>query len=72
MPKQIQVAPKHPGQILYIPHVESRASTTGARVNTIVSPPGGFFTNAEIEQVSIDYWYYCSNHLFWLINIPIL
>lgn len=56
MPKQIQVAPKHPGQILYIPHVESRASTTGARVNTIVSPPGGFFTNAEIEQVSIDYW----------------
>lgn len=24
---------------------------TGARVNTIVAPPGGFFTNAEIEQV---------------------
>lgn len=26
---------------------------TGARVNTIVAPPGGFFTNAEIEQVSL-------------------
>ncbi|KAG7228670.1 hypothetical protein INR49_008446 [Caranx melampygus] len=26
------------------------AERIGARVNTIVAPPGGFFTNAEIEQ----------------------
>lgn len=39
--------------ILFTVHVDSHACPTGARVNTIVSPPGGFFTNAEIEQVSL-------------------
>lgn len=39
--------------ILFTVHVDSYACTTGARVNTIVSPPGGFFTIAEIEQVSV-------------------
>lgn len=34
--------------------MDCHACTIGARVNTIVAPPGGFFTNAEIEQVSLD------------------
>ncbi|XP_040896123.1 alanine--glyoxylate and serine--pyruvate aminotransferase a [Toxotes jaculatrix] len=31
------------------------AERIGARVNTIVAPPGGFFTNAEIEQALSKY-----------------
>ncbi|XP_029684292.1 alanine--glyoxylate and serine--pyruvate aminotransferase a [Takifugu rubripes] len=31
------------------------AERIGARVNTIVSPPGGYFTNAEIEQALSKY-----------------
>ncbi|CAF90554.1 unnamed protein product, partial [Tetraodon nigroviridis] len=31
------------------------AERIGGRVNTIVSPPGGFFTNAEIEQALLKY-----------------
>lgn len=33
-------------------HWISRLNPTGARVNTIVVPPGGIFTNKEIEQVT--------------------
>lgn len=51
-----------------------RIPPTGARVNTIVAPPGGIFTNAEIEQVSL--WRRplqgrsCSvGATFWLIRV---
>lgn len=39
----------------------SHACAIGARVNTIVSPPGAFFSNAEIEQVLLADWYYYNN-----------
>lgn len=45
-------------------HCVLHATLTGARVNTIVAPPGGFFSLEEIEQVVYD-----SAYLIYTVDI---